>query len=250
MIKNLFKILNNINDNSNFVKEFVPMIQGLLETFLQAKEEANLIKENNEICYTVPAKLKNLIEYLPIISRPLIDSMKLNHVDQIESGITTIQMWVSALTSYPEILDPIIDNILPELNGLLYKIFCILPSQTFKLLGKLGAKSRQNFENKELRTKNFPEEGLKIELQDKSTGREIVLPLDSGIGTILIKVFDQFQKYSQDKLIHAYKLVKNSFLCYIDPNCDVDFLVASIINSKTKANTELLTEYAMHSTKL
>ena len=61
MIRNLFKILNNINDNSNFVKEFLPMIQGLLETFLQAKEEASFIKDNNEICYSVPAKLKNLL---------------------------------------------------------------------------------------------------------------------------------------------------------------------------------------------
>lgn len=68
--------------------------------------------------------------------------MKMNQMDVIESGITTIQMWVSALTSYPEILDPIIENILPELNAMLYKIFCYLPQPTFKLLGKLGAKSR------------------------------------------------------------------------------------------------------------
>ncbi len=52
------------------------MIQGLLETFLQAKEEISFIKETNEISYSVPAKLKHLIEYLPIVSRPLIDSMK------------------------------------------------------------------------------------------------------------------------------------------------------------------------------
>ena len=74
------------------------------------------------------------------------------------------------------------------------------------------------------------------------------MPLDSGIGTILINVFDIFQKYSYDKLIQAYKLVKNSFLCYIETNCDIDFLVASIINSKS-GNTELLTEYAMNSSK-
>ncbi len=148
-------------------------------------------------------------------------------------------MWVSALTSYPEILDPIIENILPELNGLLYKIFCVLPNPTFKLLGKLGAKTRLYFEDKEFRAKNFPEEGLKIGLEDKTTGREIVLPLDSAIGTLLIKVFDCFQKYCQDKLIYAYRLVKNSFLCYVEPEHDVDFLVLSIINSKTK-NTDHL----------
>jgi hypothetical protein len=34
IIRNLFKDLCNFNDNTNFVKEFIPMIQGLLETFL------------------------------------------------------------------------------------------------------------------------------------------------------------------------------------------------------------------------
>ncbi len=63
-------------------------------------------------------------------------------------------MWVSALTSYPEILDPVIDNILPELDNLLYKIYYVLPNPTFKLLGKLGAKTRQYFEEKEFRAKN------------------------------------------------------------------------------------------------
>lgn len=90
VIRNLFKILNNINDNSNFVKEFLPMIQGLLETFLQAKEEASFIKDNNEICYSVPAKLKNLIDYLPIISRPLIDSIKQTQAEVLDNGLLTI----------------------------------------------------------------------------------------------------------------------------------------------------------------
>ncbi len=34
VIRNLFKSLCNLADNSNFMKEFIPMIQGLLETFL------------------------------------------------------------------------------------------------------------------------------------------------------------------------------------------------------------------------
>lgn len=75
-------------------------------------------------------------------------------MEVIENGITTIQMWVSALTSYPEILDPIVDNIIPELNKIMYKIFVFIPFPTFKLLGKLGAKTRQYFEEKEFRAKN------------------------------------------------------------------------------------------------
>ena len=83
VIRDLFKELNmtistenSAQSGSNSAKEFIPLIQGLLETFLQAREEVPYIKETNEICYSVPAKLKNLIEYLPIISRPLIDTMK------------------------------------------------------------------------------------------------------------------------------------------------------------------------------
>lgn len=72
--------------------------------------------------------------------------------------------------------------------------------------------------------------------------------MDSAIGSILIKVFDCFHKYSQDKLLQAYKLVKNSFLCFVEPNCDVDYLVASTVNARQK-NVELLTQYAMNSTK-
>jgi hypothetical protein len=126
----------------------------LLETFLQAKEDAAYIKETNELCYQIPAKLKSLIEFIPSMSRPLIDSMKLNQVDIIENGITTIQMWVSALSSYPEILDPILDNMLPELNSFLQKMNCVLPNLTLKLLGKLSAKTRIYSEEKEIRAKN------------------------------------------------------------------------------------------------
>jgi hypothetical protein len=129
------------------------MIQGLLETFLQAKEEASFIRETNEICYTVPARLKNLIEYLPIISKPLIDSMKSSQLDLIESGLNTIQQWICALAPYPEILDPVIAPVLPEFNSLLYKFLYLLPNFSFKLLGKLGAKSRLYYEDKEFKSK-------------------------------------------------------------------------------------------------
>ena len=34
VIRNLIKILNTLQDNTNILKELMPMIQGLLETFL------------------------------------------------------------------------------------------------------------------------------------------------------------------------------------------------------------------------
>jgi len=154
IIRSLFKSLANLPEKNTFLKEFIPLIQGLLETFLQAKDEAMFIKESNEICYTVPARLKNLIEYLPIISKPLIDSMKSSNIELIESGLNTIQMWICALAPYPEILDPVIAPVLPEFNSLLYKFLYLLPNFSFKLLGKLGAKSRLYYEEKEFKSKN------------------------------------------------------------------------------------------------
>ncbi len=77
----------------------------------------------------------------------------------------------------------------------------------------------------------------------------MVLPLDSAIGIILIKVFDCYQKYSQEKLIQAYRLVKASFLCHLEPDFDSEFLIAQItLNARVK-NTEFLTQYAEQSTK-
>eukprot|EP00347_Sterkiella_histriomuscorum_P010775 403374964 len=250
VIRNLFKELNltTINDNSNFVKEFIPLMQGLLETFLQAKDEAPFIKETNEICYSVPAKLKNLIEYLPIVSRPLIDSMKSNNIELIESGINTIQIWVSALGNYPEILDPVIDSIIPELNSLLYKILYLFPNYSFKLLGKFGAKSRMYNEDKEFKSKNYPEDGLKIDLEDKSSGKQISLGIDTAIDVVLLKIFDSFHKFNHAKLLEAYKLIKGAFICFIEPQFDMDYIIASIANAKVK-NTDLLTQYNMNSAK-
>lgn len=80
--------------------------------------------------------------------------MKSNNIELIESGINTIQIWVSALGNYPEILDPVIDSIIPELNSLLYKILYLFPNYSFKLLGKFGAKSRMYNEDKEFKSKN------------------------------------------------------------------------------------------------
>jgi len=57
------------------------MIQGLIETFLQQKDEVNYVKWTNEICCFVPAKLKHLLDYLPEISKPLVDCMESNQPD-------------------------------------------------------------------------------------------------------------------------------------------------------------------------
>lgn len=76
-----------------------------------------------------------------------------------------------------------------------------------------------------------------------------MLGIDSAIDVVLLKIFDSYHKYSSSKLIEAFKLVRASFLCFIEPDVDIDYLVASVVNAKNK-NTDLLTAYTMNSTKL
>jgi len=73
------------------MRDFMPIVQGLLETFLQAKDDATYVKEvTSEICCLMPAKIRNLLEQLPAISVPLIESMQSR---QSSTGIHTIQYW-------------------------------------------------------------------------------------------------------------------------------------------------------------
>lgn len=116
--------------------------------------------------------------------------MRSTSIELIESGINTIQLWVSALGQYPEILSPVLAPILPELNVLLYKFVHILPNVSVKLLGKIGAKSRPYNEDKEFRFKNYPEDGLKLELVERTSGEVVVLGLDSAIDVVMIKIID------------------------------------------------------------
>jgi hypothetical protein len=62
----------------------------LIETFLQQKDEVMYVKYTKEICCFVPAKLKHLLDYLPAISKPLVETMEINSPEQVESGIHTL----------------------------------------------------------------------------------------------------------------------------------------------------------------
>jgi hypothetical protein len=88
-----------------------------------------------------------------------------------------LEHWIGALTPYPEILDPVIAPILPELNTCLYKILYLLPPFSFKILGKLGHRTRVYYEDKEFRSKNYPDDGLKVVFKEKFSGKNLVLGL-------------------------------------------------------------------------
>ena len=80
IIKQLVKsigLYENFHELKELNYEFKPLLHGLLETFLQAKQETSYAKEINEICIALPdaTKFKSTLDLLPAIFDPLIDSM-------------------------------------------------------------------------------------------------------------------------------------------------------------------------------
>lgn len=209
-------------EHEGLVKEFLPMIQGLLETFLQSRDSVPCVEVADHIFECIPAKLKSLLDYLPVISKPVVESMRTVAHRDLERPLNTLQLWVSGLGQFPEILDPAISHVLPELTGMLYKILYYLPNFPFKLLGKLGAKSRPYWQDQEVNSRRYPEGGLKISLKDRHSGREVVLGIDAAIEVVLVRIFENPSAYSLNKLLDAFRLVKSALLCYVDADIDVD----------------------------
>ena len=73
------------------------------------------------------------------------------------------------LNQYPFVLDPILSKIQPELNQSIQGTILPYMPISMKLIGKLGAKSRQYEADNKTTQRNFPEDGLKITLKDKSS---------------------------------------------------------------------------------
>ena len=199
IIRNLWKEICNLDENSICIKEimrdFIPMVQGLIETFLQQKDEVSFIKYTKEICCFVPAKLKHLLDYMPGISRPLVENIESSSHDQIESGIHTLQYWLTALATYPELFDPVISHVLPELNACVKSHLNFMPNISMKLMGKLGQKTRQYNKNNEFKPRNYSEDGLKITLKDKHSKEEVICGIDSIIDVLLLKIFAYADHY-------------------------------------------------------
>lgn len=192
----------------------------------------------------IPAKLKSLLDYLPVISKPVVESMRTVAHRDLERPLNTLQLWVSGLGQFPEILDPAISHVLPELTGMLYKILYYLPNFPFKLLGKLGAKSRPYWQDQEVNSRRYPEGGLKISLKDRHSGREVVLGIDAAVEVVLVRIFENPSAYSLNKLLDAFRLVQSALLCYIDADIDVDQLIARIIGAQSAGHGTIEDEVA------
>mmetsp|Transcript_39226 Transcript_39226/g.59832 ORF Transcript_39226/g.59832 Transcript_39226/m.59832 type:complete len:188 (+) Transcript_39226:1487-2050(+) len=121
---------------------------------------------------------------------------------------------------------------------MLYKILYQRPDFPFKLLGKLGAKSRSYWQDQDVSSRRYPEGGLKISLKDKHSGREIVFSIDAAIEVVLVKIFENPGAFTLTRLLDAFKLVQTALLCYVDANVDLEYVTARIAAVKTLGNVD------------
>lgn len=99
-------------------------------------------------------------------------------------------------------------------------------------MGKLGAKTRQYDKNNEFKPRNYSEDGLKIKLEDKHGGEDIVFGIDAVIDVLLVKILSYGDCYTANDLTQAVSFIKCVFLSYTDPNLDMDYILAQIVSCK------------------
>lgn len=105
-----------------------------------------------------------------------------------------------------------------------------MPQHAQRLMAKLGAKTRQYNEDYKISTRNYAEDGLNFKLQDKHSKQSVVLGVDAFINSILYAPVST----------QGVAFVRNVFFCYVDPQIDIDFIVASIASLRDKPPSEEL----------
>jgi len=93
-----------------------------------------------------------------------------------------------------------------------------------------------------------PEDGLKIDIVDNNTNKQVALCIDTAIDVVSFTVFENYHSYSETNLIETFKFIKSSFLCFIEPDFDINLMIASIVHAKANKNIGFLTQYTLNST--
>lgn len=141
-------------------KEFATLLPGLLTIILRVKQECPVLNELlTEICQYLPVNFRTLVEYLPMLTRPLMDCIS---PIKISSSIATnaikcFEQWFAALSHLPELVNTLYSPILPEFVMSLHKLFSYqhyTPS-IHRILARLGGKSRLYMNEKEAYTKSL-----------------------------------------------------------------------------------------------
>ena len=140
-------------------KEFSTLLPGFLTIILRVKQECPVLNELlTEICQFLPVNFRTLVEYLPILTRPLMDCISPVKIASniAANAIKCFEQWFAALLHLPELVNTLYSPILPEFIMSLHKLFSYQHYTTsiHRILARLGGKSRLYMNEKEAYTKS------------------------------------------------------------------------------------------------
>lgn len=148
LIRTLFRSIGG-GRFENLYKEIMPLLQVLLESLNRMILNARRQHERDmyvELCLTVPVRLSVLVPHLNYLMRPLVLALNSSQ-ELVNQGLRTLELCVDNLTA--EYFDPIIEPVIDEIMGALWKHLRPLPynhqhsHSTFRILGKLGGRNRR-----------------------------------------------------------------------------------------------------------
>ena len=236
IIRCLFKALLNIANHSNpqqpfeFYKETIHLVYGVMKLMINLKEDFPFLKEMlTEIIMIFPIKFKYMIEYSKIVFPSLIDALNMNQ-EIIPVGLQYLEQWMNALYHKPENVKPYLQNNINLLTNLLtshlHKNYAI-SLNSLKLLSKLGGRSRNYLEDKNINPKTSPTNILVIDLKEFNGDKIIEFPVDN-IVDLCIKIVTNYKRHLDKiwltQIRTSFKTLKTCFLTFFNGEIDIEYV--------------------------
>ena len=255
IIRCLFKALLSITHSNNqsqpfeFYKETIHLVYGVMKLMINLKEDFPFLKEMlTEIIMIFPIKFKYMIEYSKIVFPSLIDALNMNQ-EIIPVGLQYLEQWMNALYHKPENVKPYLQNNINLLTTLLtshlHKNYAI-SLNSLKLLSKLGGRSRNYLEDKNINPKTSPTNILVIDLKEFNGEKTIEFPLDN-IVDLCIKIVTNYKRHLDKvwltQIRTSFKTLKTCFLTFFNGGIDIEFIKkkVEIIKNNIKNNNNIFT---------
>ena len=174
-----------------FYTEFQPILPGLLAALIRLHNNNIDLTTNKmllELCLTIPARLSSLLQYLPLLMRPLVMAIK-NDGELVKVGLRTLEFWVDNLN--PEFFFPIMsgqDSLHTELIQSLCAHLHPPPYPhgmlAMRLLGKLGGRNRRFLrEPLQIEYREFIKPGFSMDIEWNESTSVVPFPMESVISS-------------------------------------------------------------------
>jgi len=176
-----------------------------------------------------PIKFKYMIEYSKIVFPSLIDALNMNQ-EIIPVGLQYLEQWMNALYHKPENVKPYLQNNINLLTNLLtshlHKNYAI-SLNSLKLLSKLGGRSRNYLEDKNINPKTSPTNILVIDLKEFNGDKIIEFPVDN-IVDLCIKIVTNYKRHLDKiwltQIRTSFKTLKTCFLTFFNGEIDIEYV--------------------------